>query len=80
MDRATAGRLGALSQHARHDARETTAAARAAFLDRFEREVDPEGKLDPKERARRAEYARKLYFTKLSEKARAARAKKGRGR
>jgi hypothetical protein len=76
MDKSTAGRLEAYSQHARHDPVETTAAARAAFLDRFEREVDPEGKLDPKERARRAEYAKKHYFTKLSEKARAARRKK----
>src|SRR3954469_6659569 len=43
-----------------------TAPARAAFLSRFEREVDPEGVLDPRERARRAEHARKAYFTRLA--------------
>lgn len=43
-----------------------TAPARKAFLDRFEREVDPDGALAPAERARRAEHARKSYFLKLA--------------
>lgn len=43
-----------------------TAPARAAFMDRFEREVDPDGTLDPAARARRAEHARKAYFTRLA--------------
>lgn len=43
-----------------------TAPARAAFLARFEREVDPEGVLGEVERKRRAEHARKAYFAKLS--------------
>lgn len=43
-----------------------TASARAAFLDRFEREVDKDGVLDPAERARRAEHARKAYFARLA--------------
>jgi hypothetical protein len=42
------------------------AAARAAMLDRFEREVDPDGTLPLQERARRAESARKAYFTRLA--------------
>jgi hypothetical protein len=53
-----------------------TAAARQAFLSRFERQVDPDGVLDPAERARRAEHARKAHFSRLafaSSKARAAR-------
>jgi hypothetical protein len=53
-----------------------TAAARKAFADRFEREVDPDGVLSPAERARRAESARKAHFTRLalaSSRARAAR-------
>jgi hypothetical protein len=52
--------------------------ARKAFNDRFEREVDPDGKLPPSERARRAEHARKAYFKALalkSAKKRAARKK-----
>jgi hypothetical protein len=36
---------------------ETTASGRAAFLARFDREVDPEGLLEPDERRRRAEQA-----------------------
>jgi hypothetical protein len=43
-----------------------TAAARAAFLGRFEREVDPDGVLPPTERARRAEHARRAYFLRLA--------------
>jgi hypothetical protein len=48
------------------DATAHTAPARAAFLGRFEREVDPDGTLDPGERARRAEHARKAYFLRLA--------------
>jgi hypothetical protein len=43
-----------------------TGPARAAFLSRFDREVDPDGILDPDERSRRAEHARKAYFTRLA--------------
>ena len=60
------GRLAAHILHARRDPRQTTANARAAFLARFEREVDPTGKLDPTERRRRAEHARRAYFVRLS--------------
>jgi len=52
--------------HAKHDARKTTANARAAFLARFEAEVDPDGTLSPEERRRRAEHARSAYFTRLA--------------
>lgn len=43
-----------------------TAAGRAAFLDRFERQVDPDGTLDPAERARRAEHAKRAHFQRLA--------------
>jgi hypothetical protein len=52
-----------------------TAPARKAFLERFEREADPGGVLDPAERSRRAEHLRRAYFTRLalaSSRARAA--------
>ena len=52
-----------------------TAPARAAFLDRFEREVDPDGVLDPAERARRAEHAKKSNFLRLAFQSAKARAK-----
>lgn len=60
------GRIGAHVLHSRHDPRETTAPARAAFLARFEREVDPEGVLPEPERVRRAQHARKAYFARLA--------------
>jgi hypothetical protein len=67
------GRLAAHVLHARRDPRQTTANGRAAFLARFEREVDPAGVLDPTERRRRAEHARRAYFTRLALAAVAAR-------
>jgi len=73
QEMARRGRIGAYRLHATHDPRETTKAARAAFLARFEREVDPDGTLAPEERARRAEAARKAYFAQLAHKSAKAR-------
>lgn len=50
-----------------------TAKARAAALERFERQVDPNGELTPQERAVRAEHARKAYFKRLAFKSARAR-------
>ena len=50
-----------------------TAPAREAAWSRFEREADPDGKLNPEERARRAEHARKAYFLRLAMKSAQAR-------
>jgi len=60
-----------------------TAPGRAAFLRRFEDQVDPDRKLPPAERAERAAQARRAYFQKLavqSAKARAARKRSEGGR
>ncbi|MDP9418985.1 MAG: hypothetical protein M3P53_02360 [Actinomycetota bacterium] len=58
---------GVAAAHKRYATGEpTTDAARAAFMARFEREVDPHGRLDPETRARRAEHARKRYFAELA--------------
>src|SRR5207248_9237744 len=54
-----------------------TAAARKAALDRFDREVDPDGVLAPEERARRACNARSAHFSRLAY--RSARARGARG-
>jgi hypothetical protein len=62
-ERVMYGRLGALTVHAR--GRTNTVPASAAFMARFETEVDPEGVLLPAERARRAEYARRAHMTRL---------------
>ncbi len=78
QQRALAARIGAHALHAQvTDPTAHTAPARRAFLDRFNREVDPEGKLPPEERARRAEHARKAYFTRLALKSAQARRKGG---
>jgi len=75
-ERTLRARLAAHTMHSKHDARETTAAARAAFLARFEAEVDPEGTLPSEERCRRAEHARSAYFTRLALAAAKARRQK----
>ena len=75
--RSLRARLAAHAMHARHDSRNVTGNARAAFLSRFDREVDPNGLLDPLERARRAAHARSAYFARLSlEAAKARRARR----
>jgi hypothetical protein len=76
--RSQRARIGAYALHAKRDARETTAAARAAFDVRFLNQVDPDRVLPEDERARRAEAARKAYFTKLAYRsARSRGARKG---
>jgi hypothetical protein len=75
-ERALRARLAAHVMHGRHDARQTTAKARAAFLASFERQADPEGQLPAAERQRRAQQLRSAYFARLalaSAKARRAR-------
>jgi hypothetical protein len=52
-----------------------TANARAAFAARFEREVDPDGRLAPEERARRAEHARLAFMASIRLKGHKARRK-----
>ena len=69
-------RLGAHALHSQCDSREITSNARAAFLSRFEREVDPDGTLPVAERERRAAHARKAYFTRLALKSAMARRKR----
>ena len=74
-ERVLRARMAAHLLHARlKDPAEQTASARAAFLSRFEREVDPDGVLQPAERFRRAEHAKKAYFLRLALASRKARA------
>lgn len=58
------------------DRSNATAPARAAFNDRFARQVDPDGKLPEPERQRRAESARKAYYLRLA--LRSAQVRRGR--
>lgn len=79
-ERTFVARMGAYALHAKvSDPTAHTAPARRAFLDRFEREVDPDGTLPEQERLRRAGYARKLYFTRLALASAKARRKGGGG-
>jgi hypothetical protein len=71
--RSLRARAAAYRLHSLYDSRELTAKARAAFEDRFARQVDPDGVLPEAERRRRAEYARKAYYTALAAKSAKAR-------
>jgi hypothetical protein len=72
------GSIGAHESWARTEDRTArTAPGRRAFLERFEREVDPDNKLTPAERTRRAEHARKAYFQRLALKSAQARSRGG---
>ena len=64
-ERTLRARMGAYRLHALYDPRETTKKARVAFAARFDRQVDPDGVLPPAERVRRADAARRAYFTEL---------------
>jgi hypothetical protein len=65
-ERVLRARMAAYALHARCDSRETTKPARRAFNARFLDQVDPERRLPEYERQRRAEAAKKAYFTKLA--------------
>jgi hypothetical protein len=76
-ERSLIARAAAYRLHSLYDSRDLTANARAAFADRFVRQVDPDRVLPEMERQRRAECARKAYYTALAAKsARARRAKR----
>lgn len=64
--RSQRARLAASARWSRHDGHQGTQAARDAFLARFELQVDPEGRLDPETRAKRAEHAKREHFTRLA--------------
>ena len=68
------GRIGGLRLAATHDPKAYTAAARRAFAESFERQVDPEGVLPPEERTRRAVAAKKAYYAELAYRSAIARA------
>lgn len=74
LDRATIAQIAAHTRWATTPDRTTaTAPARAAFDERFTRQVDPEGVLAPELRATLAANARRAYFLSLARKSAAAR-------
>jgi hypothetical protein len=81
-ERSQRARIAALANLAQSGGTRVSAPARAAFLRRFEDEVDPTRSLPEAERAERAEYARRRYFAALalrSARARARRAERDTG-
>jgi hypothetical protein len=77
--RSMVARIAANSRWAREFHRkEATAAARRGFYRRFEREVDPDGVLEPEEREKRIANAVTAYFTRLALKSAEARRRNGR--
>jgi hypothetical protein len=66
-----------VAAHALHaQGKTSTAAATAAQLARYEREVDPDGELSPEERTRRAGHAMRANMALLAFKASRARTKR----
>lgn len=68
--------IAANTRWAREDPTANAARGQAGLLAKFENDVDPDGTLDPAERTRRAEAARKAHMLRLalaSSKARSAR-------
>lgn len=64
--RSQRARIAARARWAKDDGTTGTQPARDAFLARFERQVDPDGVLDPRERARRAESAKREHFQRMA--------------
>ncbi len=70
-ERTLRARAAAFALHAQGGT--STGAATAAFLHRFEVQVDPHGTLPPEVRARRATFARRSYMASLGLRAAKAR-------
>jgi hypothetical protein len=69
-------RIAASARWAGEDPAANAARGQAGLIDRFRREVDPDGSLPEAERERRAQYAYRAHFQRLalaSSKARGAR-------
>jgi len=74
-ERTLRARLAAYALHSQVDSREHLKPARRGFIERFERQVDPDGVLAPAERQRRATAALKAHMTTLALKSAKARRK-----
>jgi len=64
--RRLAGSIGGHTTHSLYSSDEIAARARDGALRRFEKQVDPEGLLEPQERGRRAQHARAAWMRKLA--------------
>jgi hypothetical protein len=69
----TWGRIGGLTAWSRNEPETMVGPAHRGFRRRFENLVDPEGKLDPAERAVRADRAQRAHMLTLAARSAAAR-------
>lgn len=58
--------MAAHARWSKEDGRRNAELGQNGLLERFAREVDPDGSLTPAERHRRAEHARKAHMLRLS--------------
>lgn len=68
-ERSLIARIAADTRWARataDDRKMALASANAARMSQFERDVDPEGQLDPAERARRAKNAQRAHMSRMA--------------
>lgn len=76
-DRRLIASMGGLARSAKYDGKAmTAAAAKAANVDRFERQADPENLLPTAERARRATALRRAHMKRLALRSAQARRRK----
>jgi hypothetical protein len=79
-ERSLRSKIGAHTSWARTENRSArTLPARMALLEKFEKQVDPDMRLLPAERAKRAESARKAHYADLALKSVAARRNRAMG-
>ena len=74
VNRSTIGKIGAAALHAQ--GKTNTGPATRAAMNRFEKQVDPDGTLSPEERAKRAAQTKHLHYMQLGYKSGIARRKK----
>jgi hypothetical protein len=80
--RAAAGRIAGLTRSMKMYTRDMVAAAHKTntSLDRYERQVDPEGMMDPLERRKKALAARRRYYKKIGKLGQKAKQRKQRAK
>jgi hypothetical protein len=79
-DRRAWGRIGGLTAWSRHGSDRMLGPAHAGFRRRFERMVDPDGSMDPAERARRAERALRAHMLQMARRSAEVRRKRAASR
>lgn len=74
--RSQRAKIAAHTRWSREDPAPNAARGQAGLTARFERDVDPDGTLNPAERARRVESARRAHFARLAFRSAQARSRR----